>query len=188
MQKSHSIYNFNELFDSYYNQFVYFAIRYVKDESKAQDFVSDAFITYWENKDKLLLDTNAAGYILTIVRNKCLNYLQHEKVKLRAIKEITEHTQWVLNTNINSLEACNPHYIFSQEIQQIIDNTINKQPKRTAQIFIMSRYENLSHREIAEKLKLSTKSIEYHINKVLNDLRIQLKDFIVLALGALFFI
>ena len=49
----------------------------------------------------------------------------------------------------------------------------------------MSRYENLSHREIAEKLKLSTKSIEYHITKVLSELRIHLKDFLI-ALFALF--
>ena len=177
--------DFNKLYNTCYQDFVRFALGYMKDESKAQDFVSDAFIAYWERKKGLSDDNNAPGYILTIVKNKCLNYLQHKKVKLNAIKELTDHAQWVLNTNINTLAACNPDNIFSQEIQQIIDNTINKQPQRTAQIFIMSRYENLSHREIAEKLKLSTKSIEYHITKVLSELRIQLKDFLI-ALFALF--
>ena len=176
------ILNFNKLYNDYYQQFVYFAMGYVRDETKAQDFVSDAFAAYWECKDTLLTDTNAPGYILTIVRNKCLNYLQHKKVKLKAIEELTDHAQWVLNTKINTLEACNPDKIFSQEIQQIIEDTINKQPQRTAQIFRMSRFEQLSHREIAEMLKLSTKSIEYHISKVLSELRIQLKDFIITTL------
>lgn len=182
MHKSSDIHNFNKLYNDYYRQFVHFALGYVKDETRAQDFVSDAFATYWECKDSLATDTNAPGYILTIVKNKCLNYLQHKKVKLKAIEELTEHAQWVLNTNINTLEACDPEYIFSQEIRQIIEKTLNKQPQRTAQIFRMSRFEHLSHQEIAKKLELTTKSIEYHISKVLSELRIQLKDFIITIL------
>lgn len=176
------ILNFNKLYNDYYQQFVRFAMGYVRDEAKAQDFVSDAFAAYWESKATLISNTNAQGYILTIVRNKCLNYLQHKKIKLRAIEELTDHAQWLLNTKINTLEACNPDKIFSQEIQQIIENTINKQPQRTAQIFRMSRFEQLTHREIAENVKLSTKSVEYHISKVLAELRIQLKDFIITIL------
>lgn len=182
MTNSTDILNFNKLYNEHYQQFVYFAMGYVRNVTKAQDFVSDAFAAYWKCKDTLPSDCNAPGYILTIVKNKCLNYLQHKKIKLRAIEELTDHEQWVLNTNINTLEACNPDKIFSQEIQQIIEDTINKQPHRTAQIFRMSRFEYLSHREIAEKLKLSTKSVEYHITKVLSELRIQLKDFIITIL------
>ena len=173
------ILNFNKLYNDYYQQFVHFAMGYVRDEAKAQDFVSDAFAAYWECKNTLLTDTNAPGYILTIVRNKCLNYLQHKKVKLKAIEELTDHAQWVLNTKINTLEACNPEKIFSQEIEQIIENTLEKLPQKTAQIFQMSRYELLTHREIAQQLKLSTKSVEYHISKALSELRINLKDFLI---------
>ncbi len=174
--------NFNKLFNTYYQDFVYFAMGYVKDESKAQDFVSDAFVAYWEQKETLDDNTNAQGYILTILKNKCLNYLRHKKIKLKAIEELTDHAQWILDTNINTLEACNPDILFSQEIQQIIDKTIGRLPLKTAQVFYMSRYEYLSHREIAVKLNLSTKSIEYHITKALCELRINLKDFLITIL------
>lgn len=155
---------------------------YVKEEEKAQDFVSDAFATYWEKREALDEETNAPGYILTIVRNKCLNYLQHRKVRLKAMEELTDHAQWILNTHINTLEACNPEQIFSQEILQIIEKTIEKLPPKTAQVFYMSRFDHLPHREIAEKLGLSTKSIEYHISKALSELRINLKDFLITIL------
>ena len=56
--------DFNNLYNTYYEDFVRFALGYVKDESKAQDFVSDAFIAYWERKDTLSDNTNAPGYIL----------------------------------------------------------------------------------------------------------------------------
>lgn len=182
MTQTADMFNFNKLFNTYYQQFVYFALGYVKDEQKAQDFVSEAFATYWELLNALPNDTNAPGYILTIVKNKCLNYLQHKKVKIRAIEEMTDHAQWVLNTHINTLTACDPDEIFSQEILHIIEATIDKLPKRTAKIFRMSRFEHLSHREIAQQLELSTKSIEYHISKVLCELRVNLKDFLTILL------
>lgn len=178
MPTSCNIAFFNKLFNEYYRQFVLFAMGYIRDEAKAQDFVSDAFASYWEKKETLPEDTNAPGYILTIVKNNCLNHLQHRKIKQRAAQELTEHAQWLIDTQINTLEACNPDNIFSQEINQIIEGTISNLPKRTAKIFRMSRFENLSHREIAKTIGVSTKSVEYHITKALSVLRINLKDFL----------
>lgn len=188
MSTSKDIAIFNKLFNDYYRQFARFAIGYIKDEAKAQDFVSDAFASYWEKKETLAEDTNAPAYILTIVRNNCLNYLQHRKVKVRAAEELTDYALWVLNTKINTLEACNPDKIFSEEIEQIIVKTINKLPERTAQIFKLSRFEYVSHRDIAEELGLTTKSVEYHITRTLNELRLNLKDFLtILVLFCIFF-
>ena len=178
---------FNQLFNDHYQQFVSFAIGYLRDEAKSQDFVSEAFSIYWEKRDALSEDTNVPGYILAIVKNKCLNYLHHKKIKLRVAQEILDHAQWILNTSINTLEACDPDAIFSDEIQQIIDKTINRLPNKTKQIFKLSRFDNLSHREIAEQLNLSSKSIEYHITKALNELRITLKDFLTILLPLFLF-
>lgn len=187
MPTSKNIIVFNKLFNDYYRQFVCFAMGYIKDEAKAQDFVSDAFSIFWEKKEMLSEETNAPGYILTIVKNNCLNYLQHKKIKKRATKELTEHAQWVMDTRINTLEACDPDKIFSKEINQIIEDTINNLPKKTAEIFKMSRFEHSSHREIAKKIGLSTKSVEYHISKTLNELRFNLKDFLTTTLLFLFY-
>ena len=74
MSTSNDIAIFNKLFNEHYRQFVLFAMGYIRDKAKAQDFVSDAFASYWERKENLTTDTNAPGYILTIVKNNCLNY------------------------------------------------------------------------------------------------------------------
>ena len=55
-------------------------------------------------------------------------------------------------------------------------------PEKTQHVFRMSRYEYLSHREIAQQLDLTEKSVEYHITQALRHLRTHLRDFLVLLL------
>jgi RNA polymerase sigma-70 factor (ECF subfamily) len=131
MDSASDIRNFNNLFNEYYSRFVRFAMGYLKDRPVAEDFVSEAFTLYWENRENLLPNTNAPAYILTIVKNKCINHLHHEQIRLNAEKEMTEHAEWVLNTRISTLEACDPEYLFSDEMREIVRKTLDKLPLKT---------------------------------------------------------
>ncbi len=181
MRSISGIQNFNQLFNEYYERFIRFAMSYVRDRQIAEDFVSEAFTSYWEKKDNLLPDTKPQAYILTIIKNKCLNHLQLVQVRQRAEKEINRHQNWLLNINITTLQACDPELIFAEEIRQIVDKTLEMLPRKTRQIFVMNRYQGLSYKDIAEKIHISTKAIEYHISKALQYFRVSLKDFICLV-------
>lgn len=178
MNAAPDIKNFNYLFNEYYPRFIRFAIGYVRDEQVAEDFVSEAFTAYWENLQNLEPDTKPQAYILSIIRNKCLNHLQHLKVRSRVKEEMSQHAEWKLNLSISTLEACDPDFIFSDEIQLIINKTLSKLPEKTRQIFILSRYEALPYSEIAQRMNLTNKSIEYHISKALELFRLSLQEFI----------
>ncbi|MDD4698325.1 MAG: RNA polymerase sigma-70 factor [Fermentimonas sp.] len=181
MNSSKDIQNFNALFNEYYRRFIRFAIGYLKDEQVAEDFVSEAFTVYWENKDDLLPETNPPAYILTIIKNKCLNHIKHIRIQQRVTDELKDHNEWVLQTKISTLEACDPDFIFSKELQEIIDNTLEKLPEKTQQIFSLSRDKGLTYKDIAAKTDLSQKAVEFHISKALHQLRVSLKDFIALS-------
>ena len=181
MISSKDIQNFNALFNEYYRRFIRFAIGYLKDEQVAEDFVSEAFTVYWENKDDLLPETNPPAYILTIIKNKCLNHIKHIQIQQRVTDELRDHSEWVLQTKISTLEACDPDFIFSKELQEIIDNTLEKLPEKTQQIFSLSRDNGLTYKEIAAKTDLSQKAVEFHISKALHHLRVSLMDFITLS-------
>lgn len=180
MNSLSDIRDFNNLFNEYYSQFVRFAMGYLKDQPVAEDFVSEAFTLYWENRKSLLSDTNAPAYILTIVKNKCINHLHHQQIRLKAEKELTDQAEWALNTRLATLEACDPEYLFSNEMQEIIRKTLSKLPQKTRRIFILNRYHGFSYKEIAEKMDLSPKTVEFHISKALSCLRLSLRDFIFL--------
>ena len=81
-----------------------------------------------------------------------------------------------------SLEACDPSTIYTDDINHIINETLNSLPEQTQRIFRMSRYEQMSVKEIAEKMGVSSKTVEYHITKALKELRISLKDYLPMAL------
>lgn len=180
MNSFSNIQHFNNLFNEHYEGYVCFAISYVKDRSIAEDFVSEAFTVFWENRANLLPDTKPQAYLLTIVKNKCLNHLQHMQVRQRAEKNMTDHADWLLNTRINTLKACDPEFIYSEEVRQIIDTTLNKLPQKTRQIFEMNRNQGLSYKDIACRLGVTQKAIEFHISKTLRKLRTSLKEFIYL--------
>ncbi len=180
MDSNIDIQTFNALYNESYSNFLRFAIGYVRDQHIAEDFVSESFTTYWEKRKELDEDSNPKAYILTIIRNKCLNHIQHIQIKQRVNNELTEHADWALTISINTLEACNPEHLFSKEIQEIIKTTLEKLPHKTQHAFNLSRNLNLTNKEVAQKMNLSTKSVEYHISKALAQLRISLKDFVYL--------
>lgn len=177
MQGKPEIYSFNQLFTDYKSRFIHFANTYVGDSMIAEDIAIDSLMYYWENRDNLAPDSNIPAYILTIIKHKCLNHLQ----RLRTQEDIVEYLRncdlWELNLRIATLEACNPEKLFSNELQALVDEGLKTLPEQTRDIFIRSRYNNQTHKEIAESLGISTKSVEFHITKALKVLRVTLKDY-----------
>lgn len=177
MSDKSEIQEFADLLSNYKKGFIYFAYSFIGDQMAAEDIVLESLMNYWENRSKLAPGSNIRAYILTVIKNKCLNYLQHQRTREEAESYIQASDTWELNLHISTLEAINPGKIFSDEIQKIVDETLITLPEQTRIIFMKSRYDNLSHKEIAEQMGLSTKSIEFHITKALKVLRIALKDY-----------
>ena len=168
---------FGELYKRYKARFESFAVGYVQDRLIAEDVVTDAFIYYWENRSRLDADCNAAAYILTTIRHKCLNYLQRLRTREEIVEYLKDCDTWELNLRIATLEACNPEKLFSDELQSLVDKALETLPEQTRDIFVRSRYNNQSHKEIAVALGISTKTVEFHITKALKVLRVALKDY-----------
>ena len=115
--------------------------------------------------------------LLTILKHKSLDYLKTRTHEQEAFDNMAEWRQRELAIRISTLEACNPDYIFSKEIHSIMDDTLKKLPDQTRKVFIMSRFEGKSGKEIAEMLGITVKGVDYHIAKALKALRISLKDY-----------
>lgn len=171
--------SFNEIYTSYYKKSFFFAKSYVHDDLAAEDIASESLIKLWEK-----LKTEQIDYIepllLTILKNKALDYLKHEEVKRTAFESMADWHQQELSIRISTLESCDPNEIFSDEVENIIQETLKSLSDPTRQAFLLSRFENKSNKEIAELMGISVKGVEYHISKALKALRITLKDYLPL--------
>lgn len=178
MENSADLKTFNQLFADYQGRFIRFANMYVRDTAVAEDFTIDALMYYWENRHTLEANSNIPAYVLTVIKHKCINYLQHIQVREDVNEQLINHAKWELETRISTLEACNPNELFTVEAQEIVNKTLASLPEQTRRIFIMSRYQNKSHKEIAEQLGITPKGVEYHIARALKRLHTELKDYL----------
>lgn len=186
MEKNSELAAFNKLFSDYKERFVRFAYTYVREMPVAEDFVIDSLVYYWENRHRLEESTNVPAYVLTTLRHKCLNYLQHVRLREEFAENKVSYAQWELKIRIATLEACEPYELFTAEAEEIVNRTLESLPERTRQIFIMSRMQNLSYQEIAQQLGITSKGVEFHIAKALKELRISLKDYLPVFLYLFF--
>ncbi|MCE5344849.1 MAG: RNA polymerase sigma-70 factor [Bacteroidales bacterium] len=173
---------FNLLYRKYYHRLLCFANSYVKDSFIAGNLVQDAFMALWENREKLASDTNVPSYLLTIVKNKALNHLNHLKAKTKVEENIQTHYLRELELRCSTLNACNPEQMFQADVETIIQRTIELLPERCGKIILLSKVDGLSNKEIAEKMNISLKGVEYHITRALKLLRENLGDYLTCLL------
>ena len=178
LTRLHTMDLFSRFFQENREKFLTFAYSSLRDRVEAEAVLMESMITLWENRDHWEKDSNLHALLLTIIKNKSLNILEHKQIRLRAEEDINSHSQRELNLRISTLKACEPEQIFDNEIQHIVHKALEHMPQQSRTIFMLSRYQNLPNRQIAEQLHISLKTVEAHITKALRILRLELKDYL----------
>lgn len=173
---------FSENYKDYFRRCFLYAQSYVQDQYLSEDIASEALTKLWENWDDSYTPLQRKSFLLTIIRNKCLDHLRKIQGNIKTHVELTEISQRELDLRISLLESTVPQELFISDIQKIVNNTLTQLPLQTQLIFKLSRIENKSAKEIAEELGISVKSVEYHITKSLSLLRMKLKDYLPIVM------
>lgn len=156
------------LFRKYYPALCKSLYRVLKDVSLAEDIVQEVFLKVWNKRGDLQLDEAMQGYLYRSCYNSALNFLKQEK-----------HTSDISVTPIAALSTEDAETTLNYlETESRILGAVDNLPPKTAQVFKMSRFEELSYKEIAERLSISLKSVEKHMGIALQRLRESLKDYL----------
>jgi RNA polymerase sigma-70 factor (ECF subfamily) len=166
-------YEFERLFSRYSGRFIAYASTYVGRDT-AQDMVMDAFLYYWERRERLD-GTNPPAYILSTVKHRCLNYLQSRKTRAATLGRLAEEYAGILDLKISTLEALDPEDIFPDNIQSDLHKAIDMLPARTREIFILNRVHGHPYKDVARKLSMTVKGVEFELTKATRLLRKMLK-------------
>ncbi|HLO58410.1 MAG TPA: RNA polymerase sigma-70 factor [Bacteroidales bacterium] len=164
--------SFTILFNHYYKDLVTFAFGFLHNLAVAEEIVQEVFIKLWENRYLLEIDRSLKSYLLKSVQNRCLNWINHLKIRSEFNNHILRYP--VLSENETE------NYLLHSDLEARLQIGLEKMPVEAAQAFRMNRFENLSYPEIAEKLGVSIRTIENRISKALSFLRDELKEFLIL--------
>lgn len=165
-------------FRLWFDRCVAFAYSYISDFSESEHIASEAIIVLWQKTSAGETVEAPLPFLFSVVRNKALKYLRHKKVVARAGDELETQANDSIQLRIDSLESCDPHVLYSSEVQSIISGTLSKMPPKTKDIFVLSRFMGWTNREIAQEIGLAEKSVEYHITKAIRLMRASLKDYL----------
>ncbi len=165
---------FELLFRFYYPGLVIFTKQILFDADEAENIVQDFFVHLWLNRKSIKDSSTLKGYFFTSVKNRALNFLKKRKIKENTIKE--------LKLLIEADTLYEPDLYIESELQNKINRALKKLPKRTHEIFVLSRSKGYTNNEIAEMLSLSKRTVETQISNALKILRIELRDYLFMLL------
>ena len=149
---------YEELYKQFHKRLYNYCCKLTHSETEAQGLVQEIFIAIWENREKLDENKSFSGFIFKIARNKCLNVLKH-----KLAQQVYRHYLYNSSNDHNDLRA----EIEYTELNNIITKSINALPERRKQIFLLSRNDNLTYKEIATKLEISENIVDHEIRKAL---------------------
>lgn len=147
---------FCELYATYKNRLIYFAMRFLKSREYAEDVFQDAFTVVWQSRRFINPDASFSSYLYTIMRNRILNQLRNtaneEKLKESILSQALDYTEDTKRE------------VMLNDLKSLISHALQQLTPRQREIFEMSREAQLSHKEIADKLGISVNTVQEHIS------------------------
>jgi len=157
------------IFKQYYKYLLVTACNITGDQVIAKDLVQDVFFEIWKKRERLTIESSLKAYLRKAVANRSLNYLKAQK------RFDWGDDHFDAQTPTNELSA--QKQLETNDLQHLINQTIDKLPPKCKAIFALSRFEKFSHKEIASQLDISTKTIENQITKALKVIRAAVEQY-----------
>lgn len=162
---------FSDIFEEYHQKVYFYVLSKTHSIYIAEETTQITFIKLWDYRQNLKETEPVSKLIFHIARATFIDLLRKETVKERFIKQEKPAEDFNLSDTIQA-----------RDLLTLIRQVVNEMPPMRRKVFELSRYEYKSHKEIADQLSLSVKTVENHMSLALN----HLKNFLLLLL--LFFL
>ncbi len=156
---------FKQVFDAYVRKVYQFVYGYIKDRADSEDIVQVVFQKVWINRETINVDKSFSGFLFTIAYRTVIDHIRHNKSR----------KQFGIVRFMNNVEPSSDdtadYLLVHHQLESKYQDAINSLTPKRREIFLLSRHEGLSNREIANRLQLSIKTVENHMTAALFTLR-----------------
>ena len=163
--------SYEVLFHRYYDLFLTFTKRGVREHVAAEDIVQEVFMQLWRGRDRLDEHRSLYNLLFTMTKHRIYDHFRR-RYNLEALRRPLSEFDAV------SDEAESPESgLEAEQLRQTIARTVAAMPPQRRTIFALSRQENLSRQEIARRLGVSVRTVDKHLELALREIRLRIKDF-----------
>jgi RNA polymerase sigma-70 factor (ECF subfamily) len=157
---------FTELYSRYKGLLYIYACKITRDDDIAEDMVQELFINVWDKRKSINFSSSISSYLYATVRYKFFDLVDKQKVR-------TDYVQ-AFQLFLDKGEYLTDNYILEKELSATIEKEISNLPSKMREVFLLSRKENLSNKEIAQRLDISEKTVKNQISTALKTLKTKL--------------
>ncbi|BDD10131.1 DNA-directed RNA polymerase sigma-70 factor [Fulvitalea axinellae] len=167
-----------EVFKSVYLEHYPLLIAYVRKnfdtEGHEEDIVHEVFLNIWKKQGRISVkESSVRAYLLRAVRNKSLDWCAKHGRK-SSVTMALETT-----AEISVAPSDDSRYLENKELEQEIRDAVEALPPRCKEVFVLSRYSDMSHKEISEVTGLTPKTVENYMARAYKKMRQSLKNYLV---------
>lgn len=172
---------FKSIYEKYWQLLYVAACKIIKDEDEAKDVVQEVFISLLSKAASIDIKGSVSNYLYTAVRYKVLDFINRKKVRTDYLDS--------LHNYISTGDYTTDRSLIEKEIKAEMEKEIQNLPSKMKEVFELSRKEELSHKEIAEALHISDKTVKKQISNAIKLLKPKFDNyyFFVLVLLLSFF-
>jgi RNA polymerase sigma-70 factor (ECF subfamily) len=159
---------FELLYQQYHARLYNFCMSIIRNKQDAEGMVQEVFIAVWENRERLDENKSFSGFVFSIAKNKTLN-----RIKQNLSRKV--YLEYMQTENQDPDDIASDFE--SRELIEFLHKTIQELPEKSKEIFLLSRNEGLTYKQIASKLDISENVVDHEIRKSLKYIREKLVDF-----------
>lgn len=160
---------FDAAFRAHYATLVGVAERIAGERAVAEELAQDVMLELWRRHETLAIDESLRAYLVRAARNRALNHVRHERMKVRTAPRAAGET-------VSQPDA--PAHLAEAEMEAALRDAVASLPERCREVFELSRGQGLRYAEIAAALGISVKTVEAQMGKALRVLRERLAPFL----------
>lgn len=165
---------FDTLFKKYAEKLYAFALSITRSPYVAEEITQITFLKVWDRRHLLKEHFSFKSYLFSIVYNETISFLRKENSEKAKISHYTSSIDFKSDETEFKIEFRN--------LENIAKQVINNFPEKRKEIFILSREQGFTNKEIANQLNISVKTVENQMTKALHTLKEQLGKYDILGL------
>ena len=160
---------FEQIYYTYSKKLYHFCLGLIKDPNEAMEVVQDVFVTLWEKREQVNPEMNIENFLITIAYNSIRKMFRKKSNKQKAIDHLMEGYSGITENTEKT--------VIYNDLYNKAETSIQKMPPKRKMVYKLSRQEGMSAKEIAEKLGISKRTVDGHLEEALSFLKTELAKY-----------